>query len=196
MAVGLLTLLFTFLGTITGAVLTGMMMATVGHRRWQTVPVSLVFPAMVVALVYVAKIELPDRQRILLPTLCFGAFWLMYLLTCALVRCEKKVDVDATSATPGPSTRTEKQESGRLEDAVKHGNLGAATAEPAGELRLDQLQGKWSRESTGPTGEPQIKILEIAGSNLSLSALDPHGRACPLAKGAMQLKSPEPNGNP
>ncbi len=167
--VALLTLLFTVLGTITCAVLTGMMMGTVRHSRWQTIPVSLVFPGVVFTFVRIMKVELVGSQRILLPALCFGAFWLMYLFTCALVRFERKPGNKPEAA---PELRSPESEP----------KLGE-------ELRLDQLQGRWIYESGSHKGEPAKRVLEINGEHLSLSRTGSDGRAQVLSQGSLRIKS-------
>ncbi len=177
----LLTLLFTILGTITCAVVTGMMMASIRHRRWQTVPVSMVFPVVVAALVHFAKVELVGQQKILLPLLCFGAFWLMYLLTCGLIKLERSAEnIPPESAFPGRAKKSE------------HGLAVADnTPLPPGELRLESLQGRWSCESGGLNGDAEKRIIEVVGNNLSLSIVGRDGRAQLVAKGSMKLEDPK-----
>lgn len=166
--VALLTLLFTVLGTITCAVLTGMMMGAVRHPRWQTIPVSLVFPGVVIVLVRIAKVELVGSQRILLPALCFSAFWLMYLFSCALVRFEQKT---GNKPEVAPASRPPERE-----------------PKPVEELRLDQLQGKWIYEIRSQNGDLTKSILEINGRHLSLSRTGSDGRAHLLAQASLKLE--------
>lgn len=171
-AVVLLTMLFTILGTITCAVLTGVMMASTRHQRWQTIPVSIVFPGVVAALGSLARVELVGQQRIFLPALCFGAFWLTYFLMGAVAKLESKaVDVSAAPIT----AQTEKMEQ-----------------EPVKELRLEDLQGKWVLEATNANATGAKKILEVAGNHVSLSVVESEGRAKLVGGSKVKLDGTEP----
>jgi prepilin signal peptidase PulO-like enzyme (type II secretory pathway) len=190
MVVVLLTLLFTILGTITCAVLVGMMMAAVSHRRWQTIPVSLVFPGVILGMAQAAKVELFGLQRVLLPALCFGAFWLMYLSTSALIRFERRSDTfdgESPVLTHTDETATEPARVSERSDDKS----------PApGDLRLEALQGKWSCETAGPNGETQKRMLEVVGSNLLLSSVDARGEKRLLARAELELRRAERAGTP
>ena len=170
-AVVLLTLLFTVLGTITCAVLTGMMMAAARHQRWQTIPVSAVFPGVVIALIGLAKVDLEGQQRIVLPALCFGAFWFTYLVTRGIVRLETKPGGVSDTLIPAQPEKI-------VSEAVK-------------ELKLENLQGKWIFEgANGNVG----RILEVAGDTFSLSEVDAGGRARLISKSNIKLElSQTPN---
>jgi hypothetical protein len=82
----LLSLLFTFLGTITCAVLAGMMMGAFKGAKWFSVSVSLVFPGVIFGMARGAKVELTPPQVSMLAALCFGTFWVTYLDLVPLVR--------------------------------------------------------------------------------------------------------------
>ena len=172
--VALLTLLFTILGTLTCAVLTGMMMAASDHRRWQTVPVSLVFPGVVIGMVETAKVELVGAQLLLLPSLCFGAFWMTYLSTRAIVRMEKRQSSRSNEKTIG--------QTGTPAIQSMHSDA------PRG-LTLGELQGRWCYESLGPDGTSRRQIIEVIGDELHLSVLDPEGRLHRVAVGTVVLKT-------
>src|SRR6266536_2602288 len=77
LAVALVTLLFSFLGTI----------ACAGFMHF-------------------TKTNLTSQQNTVLPLVCFGAFWLTYLLTCALAYFEKRESAAAESANR-PAARME-----------------------------------------------------------------------------------------
>jgi hypothetical protein len=160
--VALLTLLFTVLGTITCAVLTGMMLAAVRHRPLPALPLSLVSPAVIIAMVHFAKVELPGRQRILLPALCFAVFWVIYFATWALMRFESRPQNQAAPAI-----------------------VSAEPAPPAGELRIEELQGKWRCETNSNT---QTKIIEIAGRHLFLRVVAADGSVRLLAEADLRLE--------
>ena len=86
----LLSIVFTFLGTITCAVLVGMMMGAFKGAKWFSVAVSLVFPAVIFGMVRGARVELTQQQIVLLAALCFGVFWVTYLVSAVLFFCEQK----------------------------------------------------------------------------------------------------------
>ena len=52
-----------------------MMLGAIKHRRWLTLPISLVFPGVVFALMYLSKVELEGQKRIVVPVLCFGTLF-------------------------------------------------------------------------------------------------------------------------
>src|ERR1041384_149577 len=148
----LVTLLFSFLGTLSSAVLTGVMMGTIAHRRWHTIPVSLVFPGVVVAFMYLSKMELVGRQRVQLPVVCLAAFWVTYLLTRAMFSAELKKAASRPPAAP---------EAAPVAD---------------GELKLEHLQGQWRCELVRLNGETEVKEIEIVESKLTLHVSDSEGR--------------------
>ncbi len=182
--VALLTLLFTVLGTITCAVLMGMMMAAIKHRPWQVIPISLVFPAVVIAMVHFAKVELPGPQRIVLPVLCFAVFWLIYLATFALVRFEARHQRARSGVTAAsvPNVLSEP-----VADAMTRLVDRTEGPAPAAELRLEELQGKWSCE-TGSNGHLERKVIEVVGRHLSLNLIAADGRVRRVAEGELTLE--------
>jgi hypothetical protein len=78
-AVALLTLVFSFLGTILCSVLVGMMIAAIKPRLWRALLVSLVFPAVLLGFLRFSKADLPPHKGLQLASVCFGAFWLTCL---------------------------------------------------------------------------------------------------------------------
>jgi hypothetical protein len=173
--VTLLTLLFTVLGTITCSVLVGMMMGAARRCGWRIIPVSLVFPGVVLALVQVAKVELVGAQRILLPALCFGVFWLVYLFTRALLRWEARPQPATPETTNAPAP------------AALPSRLDSEPVPAPGESHLDEWQGKWIREFVGAKGSRRKAVIEITGEKLSLSVIDSDGAALLLARGELKL---------
>lgn len=176
--VALLTLLFTVLGTITCAVVMGMMMAAIRPRPLRSLPISLVFPVVIVAMAHFAKVELPGRQKIVLPALCFTVFWVIYFATWALMRFESR----HPSSPPVANAETAP-------------SLGAELGPAAGELRLEDLQGKWRCE-TGPGGNSHTRVIEVAGRHLSLRLVAADGQARLLAEADLNLENHERSGKP
>jgi hypothetical protein len=163
----LLTLLFNFFGTLSCAALTGVMLGSIKHRRWLTIPVSLVFPGVVFALMHLSKVELEGQKRIVVPALCFGIFWMTYLVTCVMATSEGK----AVGSRP---------QSQRM------------PTKPKQELRLDQLQGKWSCESSGHDSRIRKKVIEISNSRLVLSLFDSDGQEQFHVEGDIRLEDSGP----
>lgn len=159
----LLTLLFNFFGTLSSAALTGVMLGAIKHRRWLTLPVSLVFPGVVFALMYLSKVELEEQKRIVVPALCFGVFWMTYLVTCVMAVSEGK----EASSRPQPAT---------------------APAKSIEELRLDQLQGSWRCESTDRDGRIKKKVIVITDGRLALSVFDSDGQERLHVEGGVRLE--------
>ncbi len=191
-SVVLLSLIFTFLGTITCAVLAGMMMGAFKGARWFSVAVSLVFPAVVFGMVRGARVELTQRQVILLAVVCFGAFWATYLVSALMFFCEQRNSKLAKLPASAPQP----------EPAAEAGQVAATgctpTAEPlgstvpTGESCLKQLQGNWVCE-TSSAGEPLCRrILQIKEAKLELQAIDASGRITLLATGDVTLQSLQP----
>ena len=96
----LLSLLFTFLGTITCAVLAGMMIGAFKGAKWFSVSVSLVFPVVIFGMARGAKVELMPQQITLLAALCFGTFWVTYLVSAFVFFCEQKDRKSANCLAP------------------------------------------------------------------------------------------------
>ena len=79
--VALLTVLFSFLGTISCAALLGMMFSSIRQGKWKVIGISLVFPVVSFTL----SRSLGPEKNLLLASLCFGVFWCCYLLTCGML---------------------------------------------------------------------------------------------------------------
>lgn len=193
LCVVLLSCLFTFLGTITCAVLIGMMMGAFKGARWFSVAVSLVFPAVVFGMVRGARVELTPRQVILLAALCFGIFWVTYLVSALVFFCEQKGKQSSKPPAPAPPQETLAQ------DAQAAATGCTPAAEPllsptlASESCLEQLQGDWVCEAPS-AGEPLCKkVIQIKEAKLELKAIDASGRITLLAKGDVTLQGLRPS---
>jgi hypothetical protein len=189
----LLSLLFTFLGTITCAVLAGMMMGAFKGAKWFSVLVSLVFPVVILGMARGAKVELAPQQITMLAALCFGTFWVTYLVSAFLFFCEQKGKKPCKR--PGASAQNESLPQGEL--------LTTTGCAPAAETRgftvpdresyLEQLQGNWVSEASSP-GEPLYKrVIQIKEARLELKAVDTTGRITLLAAGDLSLQSFSPS---
>lgn len=191
----LLSVIFTFLGTITCAVLVGMMMGAFKGARWFSVLVSLVFPAVIFGMVRGAKVELTQQQVILLAALCFGVFWVTYLVSAVLFFCEQKGKNSSKLPAPAPQQKT----------LAQGGQIAATVCVPAADLRgstaaasescLEQLQGNWVCEASS-VGEPLYKkVIQIKEAKLELRAVDASGRTTLLATGDVRLQGVRASGD-
>ena len=182
--VALLTLIFNVLGTISCAVLVGMMFGATRHPRWVAVPLSLVFPAAIYVLLGTSRTELDQHQVVMVASACLGAFWLTYAASAFLIFCEHRPPAEALvhpqrAAVPGTAS----------------GAAVVATAAPrpasTGGWRpgLEPLQGKWRRDQDSGREPGELTVLEIDEAGLRLSAIDAEGHAHLLATGEIRLRS-------
>lgn len=159
----LLTLLFNFFGTLSSAALTGMMLGAIKHKRWLTLPVSAVFPGVVFGLMYFSEVELEGQKRIVVPALCFGAFWVIYFLTCVMMGYERR-------------------------ESDSHPQVAATPAKSIAKLHLDQLQGTWSCESDEVNSQIKKRLIEIRGRQLTLTEFDSDGQKRLQVEGDVRLE--------
>jgi hypothetical protein len=183
--VGLLTLIFSFLGTLSCAALGGLMLGAMRHRRWLSLPVSLVFPAVVFALMQLSKVELHGHKRIVVPALCFGLFWLTYLVTRAMAGAEHNDSSADTQAGHGPGVRRSEAGSGTL-GAERQTLVSGMT-----ELRLEHLEGRWRCEAAD-SGRIREKVIEIAGGHLILRGFSADGKERLRVEGEVRLENSQP----
>jgi hypothetical protein len=180
----LLSVIFTFLGTITCAVLVGMMMGAVKGARWFSVLVSFVFPAVIFGMVRTTRMELTPQQVIVLGTLCFGTFWATYLVSAFVFFCEQR-----ERKLPGVSIPAS-----QLEQPVQGGQVADSCVSmvPMGQSGLEQLQGNWVREASSAVESVTRQMIQITEARLELKAIDASGRTTLLGEGAVTLQSMRP----
>lgn len=184
----LLTLVFSFLGTIICAVLAGMMMGAAKPSKWVSVPLSALFPGVICASLRATRAEVSGHQILLLSLLCFGAYWLTYLVTSLTGFFERKAGPKARGAPVGAGGRCAGA-GGR--EGTEGGQTGAAGG-PDGGLSLQALQGQWSREMAGLDEEALRKTLDIAADRLTLSVVGPRGQISVLGEGRVRLECTKP----
>lgn len=185
----LLSLLFTFLGTITSAALVGMMMGAFKGAKWFSASISLAFPAVIFGMARGAKVELTPQQITLLAALCFGTYWVTYLVSAFVFFCEQK---DRKSAKrPAPTLPIEAlapgapaAATGFIRAAVLPGHGGPGT-----ESCLEHLQGDWVCEASHTGLSLCRKVIQIKDSKLELRTVDADGRIMLLATGDVTLQS-------
>jgi hypothetical protein len=172
----LLTLIFSFLGTIICAVLAGMMMGATKHPRWQAVAIAVVFPAVIFSLLRGSRAELLQGQILGLALLCFGAFWATYLVTSIVIWFERK-----QAAAPTPVTLTSGTTSQPPRDVAAER---ISNPEP---LSIEALQGEWVCQAAALNGQPHRKRIAIQQNKITLSVIDPDGQARVVAEGKMKV---------
>src|SRR5215472_1145713 len=91
----LLTLIFSFLGTIICAALAGMMLGAAKLPRWQVAAASLLFPSVIFGVLRTTGADLPLQKILMLSGMCLGTFWLIYLVVSMMISYERKAGVAA-----------------------------------------------------------------------------------------------------
>lgn len=184
-----LSVIFNLLGTITCAVLAGMMMGAFKGARWFSALVSLVFPGVVFGLVRTARVDLSQQQVILLGALCFGAFWVTYLVSAVLFFCEQKEKRSSKPPAPAlPDTTPAPEAQAAATASVPAADLIESTVAASGSC-LEHLQGNWVCEAPG-AGEPLYKkVMQIKEAKLELRTVDASGRTTLLATGNVTLQN-------
>ena len=149
----LLTLIFSFLGTIICAALAGMMLGAVRLPRWQVAAASLLFPSVIFGVLRTTGADLPLQKVFMLSGMCLGTFWLIYLIVSIMIAYEAKTEAPARNVA----------------------KRSVSAARPNGHLSLEALQGKW-RPEPGLIGRIECrKVLEIQKESLLLRMPGPTG---------------------
>lgn len=192
LSVGLVSFTFTLLGTMACAVLLGMMMGALKGAKWFSVMVSMVFPLVILGMTRSPRATLTPQQFLLLGALCFGAFWVTYLVSAIVFFCEQKdrksFKPHALSPGPKPLARGWQADATSLTPAT--GSLGSAV--PSAESCLEQLQGNWVCEASSAGSSPCKKVIQISEARLELKVIDGGGRTTLVARGEVALQSLPP----
>lgn len=159
-AVSLLTVLFSILGTITSAAVVGMMFGATKHSRWRAAVISLVFP-----LVSIAFARLYENT-LLMAGFCFGTFWLCYALTCAAMLLEQPQASVPAVANPTPDS---------VADDVPY------------DPNLLELQGRWTRLSNSKNGSARADTIEVKRDQVRMSLIGPDGKPYVVCSGQVQV---------
>lgn len=181
----LLTTIFSFLGTIICAVLAGMMLGAAKHQRWQAVPVAVVFPTVIFTMLRSTRAELLGRQVMVLSLLCFGAFWLTYLVTSLLLLFEAKNSLTQPARGPTPTQFKPPASLPVVPGSRPPGGLLARAP-----LSVADLQGQWHQPVATGNGHSRERRLEISGDLLKLSLLDSQGGTSALGETVLNLCDP------
>jgi hypothetical protein len=169
--VTLLTIIFSFLGTLFCAALGGMMMGATKASGKLSVPFSVFCPGVLFALLRFQKSELPQRQVTVLVVICLAAFWAIYLLSALVMAQEQKAG--SANRKPMPAPKPELP------------NATAVIAAPPARLEPKQLEGHWCSETPKRT-------MDIKDGGLELSTLDADGHVSASTKARVRwIELPE-----
>ena len=185
----LLSLLFTFLGTITSAALVGMMMGAFKGAKWFSASISLAFPAVIFDMARGAKVELTPQQITLLAALCFGTYWVTYLVSAVVFFCEQKGKNWSKSPAPAFPDRTAAPSAQVAATACVPAVESLGSTVSASESCLEHLQGNWVCEASSAGEPPCKKVIQIKEAKLELRTVDASGRTTLLATGDVTLQS-------
>jgi hypothetical protein len=170
--VALLTLLFSFLGTITCAAVVGMMMAAMRQPKLQALLVSLMFPVVSYAFSSLSGAGLPIEKRLLLALLCLSVFAVTYLLTCGMLLLERQ-------EAPCPES-----------EACGSGNV--SRENPWDDPMQRDLQGKWKGSLRSVSGETVAQVLEFKGKSFSLTLFENDGSTRTVGEGWFEVHELDP----
>lgn len=164
----LLTLLFSFLGTLTCAVVAGMILGSGRRWQWDAILVSLIFPAVILSLSHFSKVELPPSKVYLIALVSGGAFWCVLGLTFGFRFLERKggsSPTDPAGAADGPA------------------------ALPPPSFSLATLRGSWTCDESSATGAGQSKTLVIEDGTFVLTERKSRSRERVLAQGEVSVNA-------
>jgi uncharacterized membrane protein len=178
----LLTFIFSFLGTIFCAVLAGMMIGAARKARWQAIPLSLIFPAVLFCLLRFSRAELPLRQLALLAVVCFASFWGTALVAFLLVSFEQKQAVAAKTAPAAAATPI-------LAVASAPGNGNGNGNGHVGRLTLKDLEGRWICARSASDRARAEKLLVIDHEHMSVRITGERGHLDLAADAVLRLET-------
>ena len=174
--VAALTFLFNLVGALCVSVIAGMMAGASRKWTWQLLLVSLVPVLVVVGLGSYTHVGLDLRQRALLASVCFGAFWATYIVTLLAMHLEARSEPTQASS---PSRRK-----ALLTEARSVLPQPAPLASSAkAQLTVNHFQGTWLSETNRPHGHPRKKVFIVERGKFYLSLVNSHGHTRLLAKG-------------
>jgi len=179
----LLTMVFSFLGTIICAALAGMMMGATKPSRWLSVPMSLLCPAIIFIVLRVTKAELSHQQMGLVSALCFGIFWALYVGAAWLMAVESK---QAPAQSTSPARDCAGSKSPTLERTSTPPTSRISATPTLRELAVADLQGTWLCDDTSVV---RRRIMKITQDRIGISVLNGSGEPSELAAARFRLIS-------
>ena len=164
----LLTLLFSFLGTFTCAVIAGLILGSGRRWQWDSIPVSLVFPAVILSLSHFSKVDLPPGKVQLVALVSGGAFWAVLGLAFSFRFLER-------NGEPPPPA----------EVGVVRTSGTEAGSPPA--LDLASLRGSWTCEESRADGTGICRTLQIEAGRFVLTESKSRSRERVVARGEVSV---------
>lgn len=172
--IGLLTLIFSFLGSFFCAGLAGMMVGSVKFSRSQTIALSLVAPSVLFGILRFGRTELLPGQIALLSGLSLGIFWLTYVVVRWVVWYEHKSKPANVGSRVGSSAA-----------ATNGQTLQKIPAAASGELSLQILQGHWACANGKVTREQKLMVID--DERLLVKVSDSFGKVSFFGQGQVNL---------
>jgi hypothetical protein len=188
----LLSFIFSFLGTIFCAALAGMMLGTSRQTRPLALPVSLIFPAVILLLLRTMHTELSSGQIHFVSLLCFAAFWLTFVLALLVVGLERKQQARNASPDRGITQPAQSRPDLDQSSTLPTAGLEQPAIRLPDRLNLEVLQGRWRCESSGNGAEQRNKVILIERTGLVLTVADGKGELSFQGKAEINLS--ESNG--
>jgi len=187
--VGLLTVIFSFLGTIICAALAGLMMGSARVPRWWSGLASLIFPGVISTVLLAYRSELPGGQILMLCLLCAGVFWATYGVMYAL-SYPQAAGSRPSSAVSSPAEAA----------AVPARGVPAHLADPPTGLQtpavlsLEDLQGVWLEQSGAQDPSRNLRRLEIRKDRILLCVVDAKGEEMSRTEAQLHLEGSSQQG--
>ena len=182
--VAFMTLMFSLLGAISCAVVSGMFLGTARQGMLRSILVSLVFPAVTLVMAHVSQ-ALQERQNVQFSLVCFGSYWIAYFVTCGLVLLERKAPQPSCNRLAARVVASRESELGRRSGTGLAG--GAPFIEPANDSGVAELRGRWSCTTIGSDGQSRTKVMELDDDRFALRVTDCRGRLLSIAQGGLRL---------
>jgi hypothetical protein len=179
--VSLLTLLFSFLGTIACAALFGMMIGANRSRPefWKTALISLVFPSVLLVFVRGWKSDVTPHGAAVLCLICFVCFWLTYVLSWGMVLLE---GTSTTASGTPPSTDGISLVAAGANGSRHRPHAERTTQDP----ELQSLQGVWCRRLNSKS--QGLQLFHVTGKHSCLKVVEANGEARCLCEGELSVK--------
>jgi len=188
--IGLLTLIFSFLGSFFCAGLAGMMVGSVKFSRPQTLALSFLAPLVLCSILFIGHTQLPGWQILLLSGLSLGIFWFTCLIFRGVVWYERQGRQTTLEPHTGSGVLKKEQTLQNSQGANPAPTPTARTVvEQWGLLSLKLLQGKWSCADFNGKATNEHKTMEIEDGRLLLTVSDAGGNISFRGKGEVSLSS-------
>ena len=192
----LLTVIFSFVGTLICAALAGMMMGSVRFSCWRSCLVSLIFPGVIAAVLLGYRAELPAGQICILCLLCAGVFWATYGVMYALSypatasSATSPAADEASSAASSAASQSATTVGVPIRDAVAPMEQAQTGLRTAAALKSEDLLGIWIEQSGTQHPSAYTRRLEIGKDRVVLSMVDPNGVELSRAEARFQVNGP------